>query len=248
MPISRGFSYTITVLVCLVLLGWYAIYLWNATVHKGPLSTGSLSAGPRPTTGSSGNSLQLALSFRIDPAALASPAARGKKGDLTAELVLTNRGPQTVYLLDGALPSVLLDVNLFYLGRDGKQTPRQLFVIGPAPAAPASSQAERFAEVELLAGRSLSLPVRLAPLYDLTEPGKYRLQGKYQPGVYLNAFSQNPEEYSVITETLNVAPFEFEALAAQAEPKAAPSFGPTPKVESKAAPASAAEKPAEAQP
>jgi hypothetical protein len=216
-PQDRALAVAVT--LCLVFLFVFGVYVWTATVIVKDTSP-PVTPGPKPTRAADP---QVSASLRVDSAALAAVRARGKDQVVTAELSLTNVGPEMVSLLDGVLPSVLLEVRLFYLGQDGRQAPRQLPVTGRS--AGVSPSLPRCGIVDLMPGRTLSLPVGLSPQYDLTAPGRYRLEVGYRPAAYVNTLSLNASESGVMLGPVTPPPLEFEVPAAppaEAPPPASP--------------------------
>ena len=218
-PQDRALAVSAT--LCLVFLFLFGVYTWTATVIKD--TNPPVSPAPKPTRAADP---QVSASLRVDGAALAAVRARGKGQVVTAELSLTNDAPEMVALLDGVLPSVLLEVRVFYLGQDGKQAPRQLPVTGPSPGV--SPSLPRYGVVDLMPGRTLSIPVGLSPQYDLTAPGRYRLEVGYRPASYVNTLSLNASESGVMLGPVTPPPLEFEVPAAppaEAPPPASPAKG-----------------------
>jgi hypothetical protein len=228
-PQDRALALSLT--ICVVFLSAFGVYVWNATVLPKdanlpvtPVSKPAKAADPR-----------LTASLHVDRAALAGVRARGKGEVVTAEFRMTNDAPERVTLLDGILPSMLLEVRLFHLGPDGKQAPRPLPVTGPAAGAPAGLP--RHALVDLMPGRTFILPVRLAPPYDLTAPGRYRLEVRYQPAAYVNALSLDVSESGVLLAPVTPPPLEFEVpegssgdrMDVHAVPETPPASAPGPK-------------------
>jgi hypothetical protein len=131
----------------------------------GPYSRGSAATAPP--------AVRLTAELRPPAAPFRSPA-ESASGRLA--LVLRNPASVSARALDGPLPSNLVEARIEYLGPEGRDEP-QTVAAKPLPSPPGKAVV-----VELMPGRELALPVSLAS-FDLSRPGKYRLQVLYQPAV-----------------------------------------------------------------
>jgi hypothetical protein len=212
---ERSKSSMLVLLGCVAFLLVFGLYIWTATVVHPP------GAGPEGARSKRPPHLQaqaLRARLSVDPAPPADGKLPGPAAPVAAQLVLGNAGPQPVTVLDAPLPSALVDLRLHFLGPDGKAPPRRLWATlplaaPPNPAIAGATGAKRgdptFGLVKLLPGRELRIQLPLMPPFDVSAPGVYRLEVRYQPARYCEAWKLDPGELGVFADALEVEPAQF---------------------------------------
>ena len=213
------------------MLGYFA-YLWNYGYepklkegHSNPFDPElPPPAVPRFPGPSAASSVRMSASLRMERAVLAAEEALNPARAVTATLCLRNEGQDRVRVLYTPWPSTLIQVRLYFLGASGKAA-RELLQPSTPSAAPAVlagpglSAAQRHLTADLERGGELVLPVALKPPFDLSRPGRYRLELVYAPDAFAAETHLNAAPMGVLLLALNPPPLEFSVEGPQPAPK-----------------------------
>ncbi len=112
-------------------------------------------------------------------------------------LDLTNAGRTPARVLDAQLPSSLVQVQVEYLGPDGRAKPVALRAAVARPGLGVPPMNPLHCLVELLPGHALALPVPVSEMFDFKREGKYRIKAFYDSQAFATSFSVNLHKLGV---------------------------------------------------